>query len=117
MERSSRCEGSTSYGAHVPPQSVLEHAVQVDGVFVNVRQCGYCWAEYLEPKAHRSYFCSAECSRRNSVWNSWVRDTNHAATHGDVNRPARGVAKLPPAGKSLEQVSRFGRLFELEQVA
>lgn len=111
-----RCEGTTGYGDHVVAQTVQEHSAQVDGRLVNVRQCGYCWAEYYERKAHRPYFCSAECSRRNSAWNTWVRDTNHAATHSDVNRPAKG-AQLPPAGKTMEQVSRFARLFELEQVA
>lgn len=105
-------------GRNVPPQSLAEHSRQIDGRLVLVRYCGYCWAEYLEPKRHKAYFCSVECSKRNAAWNTWVRATNEAAVGGDVNLPAKAGPALPPAGASLAAaVSRFQLVFEGVEVA
>jgi endogenous inhibitor of DNA gyrase (YacG/DUF329 family) len=95
-----------------------EHSVQVDGRWTLVRYCGYCWAEYVEPKASKAYFCSKECRDRNGAWNRWVADSNAAAVSGDVNRPGKAGAALPAGGASLvAAVGRFQLEFELEGVA
>lgn len=97
-----REESASFYGDHGPSlAATVEHSKQVDGRMMLVRYCGYCWAEYLEPKAHKAYFCSKECRDRNGAWNRWVADSRSAAVSGDVNKPVKCGPALPAAGATL----------------
>lgn len=77
------------------------------GRLVERRACAFCWATFTQ-KRSTQYHCSPECSKRDSAWDGWVRDTRSAAVSGDVRKPAKLGAALPPAGAGMAvSVERF----------